>query len=112
MSALVWGAAVWLLLVGLWGIVRSRSLVHTVLCLSVAQSSTYLVLLGVGYREGAGAPILSGGRMVPAVDPVVQALTLTDIVVGAAVTALLLSVAVEVRKHAGSMDPDQLVSLD
>jgi multicomponent Na+:H+ antiporter subunit C len=44
----------------------------------------------------------------PAVDPVVQALTLTDVVVGATVTALLLAVAVQVFKRFGTLDPDEL----
>jgi multicomponent Na+:H+ antiporter subunit C len=43
-----------------------------------------------------------------AVDPVVKALTLTDIVVGATVTALLLAIAVQVEKRFGTLDPDEL----
>ncbi|HLN71025.1 MAG TPA: NADH-quinone oxidoreductase subunit K [Streptosporangiaceae bacterium] len=37
-----------------------------------------------------------------------QALALTDVVVGAAVTALLLALAVQVHKRAGTLDPDEL----
>ena len=37
-----------------------------------------------------------------------QALALTDVVVGAAVTALLLALAVQVHKRAGTLDPDAL----
>jgi multicomponent Na+:H+ antiporter subunit C len=48
----------------------------------------------------------------PVVDPVVQALTLTDIVVGATVTALLLAIAVQIAKRHGTVDPDELVSLE
>jgi multicomponent Na+:H+ antiporter subunit C len=43
-----------------------------------------------------------------AVDPVVQALTLTDVVVSVAVAALLLAVAMQVRRRHGSADPEQL----
>ena len=46
----------WLVLVGLYGVVTSRHLVHLVICLSVMQASTYVLLLGVGYRTGAKAP--------------------------------------------------------
>src|ERR687887_515944 len=45
--------AMWLFFVGLYGIVTSRNLVHIVVCLSVVQSSTYVLLLEVGYRAGA-----------------------------------------------------------
>jgi multicomponent Na+:H+ antiporter subunit C len=103
----------WLLLVGLWGIVTSRHLVHLVICLSVMQSSTYVLLLAVGYRHGAKAPIFADipvGTKV--VDPVVQALTLVDVVVEATVTALLLALAVQAHKRFGSINPDDLHPLE
>jgi multicomponent Na+:H+ antiporter subunit C len=109
MNHLPYLAAGWLMLIGLYGVATSRNLVHLVLCLTVLQSSTYLLLLGVGYRTHATAPIYAGivpGRR--AVDPVVQALTLTDIVVEATVVALLLAFAVNAHKRFGSLDPQDL----
>ncbi len=47
----------WILGVGLYGVVTSRHLVHQIICLIVVQSSTYVLLLGVGYVTGAVAPI-------------------------------------------------------
>ena len=92
MSYLPYAVAIWLLLVGFYGIVTSRHLVHLIVCLSVVQSSTYVLILSAGYRLGGAAPIFSDGRYgTPAVDPVGHALALTDIVVGATVTALLLA---------------------
>ncbi len=109
MSHLPYAVAAWLFLVGLYGVVTSRHLVHLTVCLSVVQSSTYVLLLTVGYRTGAGAPIFANVPPgTPAVDPVVQALTLTDIVVSATVTALLLALAVQVHKRLGSLDPADL----
>ena len=91
MSFLPYAVSAWVLLVGLYGIVTSRHLVHLIISLSVAQSSTYLLLLAIGYRTGGAAPIFIDIPVgTKAVDPVVKALTLTDIVVGATVTALLL----------------------
>ena len=90
----------------------SRNLVHLVICLSVVQSSTYVLLLAIGYRSGAPAPIFADiPPGTPAVDPVVQALTLTDVVVGATVTALLLALAVQAHKRFGTLDPDELDAL-
>jgi multicomponent Na+:H+ antiporter subunit C len=104
--------AAWLLLVGLYGVVTSRNFVHLAVCVSVMQSSTYVLLLAVGYRKDATAPIFKdvpqGTR---AVDPVVQALVLTDIVVAVTVTALLLALAIEAKRHAGTVDPDELPAL-
>jgi multicomponent Na+:H+ antiporter subunit C len=99
----------WIFLAGLYGVATSRNLVHLIVCLTVAQSSTYVLLLGVGFRRHATAPIYGdirpGHRVV---DPVVHALTLTDIVVSATVAALLLSFAVQAHKRFGTVDPDEL----
>lgn len=109
MSFLPYAVAVWVCMVGLYGIVTSRHLIHTIVCVSVMQSSTYVLLLAVGYREDGAAPVfIDIPRDTPAVDPVVQALTLTDVVVGGAVTALLLAIAVQLEKHLNTLDPDEL----
>jgi multicomponent Na+:H+ antiporter subunit C len=101
--------AAWLFVVGLYGIVTSRHLVHLIMCLVVVQSSTYLLLLGVGYKIGATAPIFADIPVgTPAVDPVTHALMLTDIVVEATVMALLLALAIQAEERAGSVDPEQL----
>jgi multicomponent Na+:H+ antiporter subunit C len=82
---------------------------HAIICLAVVQSSTYVLLLAVGYRKGYAAPVfIDIPRHTKAVDPVVQALALTDVVVGGAVTALLLAIAVQIEKHLGTLDPDEL----
>ncbi len=112
MSVLPYLVAAWLVLGGLAGAVVSRDLIRTVVALSVAQSGTYVLLLGIGYRRGGTAPVFSD---VPpttrVVDPVVQTLALTDVVVGATVLSLLLALAVQVHKVSGSRDPDALTEL-
>jgi multicomponent Na+:H+ antiporter subunit C len=101
--------AVWIFLVGIFGIVTSRNFIHLVVCLSVTQSATYVLLLAVGYRNGGTAPIFKDVKPgTKAVDPVVQALTLTDIVVSVTIAALLLSLAILGKRHAGTMDPEEL----
>jgi multicomponent Na+:H+ antiporter subunit C len=112
-SVYAYFVAGWLLLAGAYGMVRSRSMVHTIVSLSVAQSGTYVLLLAVGYQYHALAPVF-GSAMKPSkdvVDPVVQAMTLTDIVVSATVTALLLALAIQISKRQGTVDPDELSAL-
>lgn len=112
MSLLPFLVAGWIFLVGCYGLVSSRNLVHAIVSLSVCQSSTYVLLLAVGYRHGATAPVFGDTSVhTRVVDPVVQALTLTDIVVAAAVTALLLSLTIQIRKRHDTVDPDELTSL-
>jgi multicomponent Na+:H+ antiporter subunit C len=102
----------WILGVGLYGVVTSRHLVHQIICLIVVQSSTYVLLLGVGYVTGAVSPyFFDVPDHTTAVDPVVQACALTDVVVEAAVTALLLSFAIQAYKRFGTLDPQELAAL-
>ena len=104
-----YAVAAWLLLWGLYGAATSKNLVHLVICVAVLQTSTYVLLLAVGYVSGGVAPVfVDAPPGTLAVDPVVQALMLTDVVVEATVIALLLSLAVQAHKRTGSLDPDQL----
>jgi multicomponent Na+:H+ antiporter subunit C len=106
--------AVWLMFVGAFGIVRSRNLIHAVICLSVSQAGTYVLLLAVGYQRAAAPPVFGEPAVKPTngvVDPVVQAMTLTDVVVSATVTALLLALALQIHKRHGTLDPDELRDL-
>jgi multicomponent Na+:H+ antiporter subunit C len=112
MSFLPYAVAAWVCVVGLFGIVTSKSLVHLAVCLTVTQSSTYVLLLAIGYVQGGGPPIFKGVKLgTTAVDPVVQALTLTDIVVSVTVLALILALTLDVHRDAGTVDPDEIVEL-
>lgn len=109
MSYLPYAVAAWICLVGIAGVATSRNLVHLAICLTVTQSSTYVLLLSVGYVEHGKAPIFKGTKLgVTAVDPVVQALTLTDIVVSVAVIAVILALALDAHRLSGTVDPDRL----
>jgi multicomponent Na+:H+ antiporter subunit C len=109
MSYLPYVVTVWLFALGLYGIVTSRNLVHAIICLSVVQSSTYVLLLAIGYKTGAVAPVFQDiPASTPAVDPVVQAMMLTDVVVQATVAALLLALAVQIYERNGTINPDEL----
>ena len=111
MSFYPYAVAAVICVAGLYGITTSTNLIHLSLCLSVMQSSTYVLLLAIGYRNHAGAPIFKGVPLgTKAVDPVVQALTLTDIVVSVTVVALILALALDAHKKAGSVDPDELAA--
>ncbi len=109
MSYLAYGIAAWICLVGLAGVATSRNLIHLAICLTVMQSSTYVLLLSIGYVKHGVAPIFKGTKLgTTAVDPVVQALTLTDVVVSVAVLALILALALDAHRLAGTVDPDRL----
>ncbi len=112
MSFLPFAIAAWLFVAGLYGVVSSRNLIRTILSLAVVQSATYVLLLSVGYSTGGQAPIFADiPATSKAVDPVVQVLVLTDIVIEATVSGLLLALAVQAHKRFGSLDPNDLRAL-
>ena len=112
MSYLPYAVAAWICLVGLFGVATSRNLVHLAICLTVTQSSSYVLLLAIGYVKHGTAPIFKGVELgTTAVDPVVQALTLTDVVVSVAVVALILALALDAHRLSGSVNPDEIVDI-
>jgi multicomponent Na+:H+ antiporter subunit C len=112
MNVLAFAVAAWIFCIGVYGAIFSRNLIHLALCLTVTQSSTYVLLLAIGYKQHAGAPIFKGVKLgTAAVDPVVQSLTLTDIVVSVTVIALVLALALDVHEESGTIDPDELNSM-
>lgn len=112
MSYAPYALVVWLVVVGLYGVVTSRNIIHLTICLTVVQSSTYVLLLAVGYRKHGTAPIfLDVPHSRRAVDPVVQSLVLTDVVVSVTVASLLLALAINANRRTGTLDPTELEEL-
>jgi multicomponent Na+:H+ antiporter subunit C len=70
--------------------------------------------LAVGFQYGGVAPIFSStvSPRTVVVDPVVQALTLTDIVVSAAMTSMLLALVIQIAKRRGTVNPDELRTME
>lgn len=112
MSYIPYAVAAWICLVGIAGVATSKNLIHLAVCLSVTQSSSYVLLLAVGYVKHGKAPIFVGTKLgSTAVDPVVQALTLTDIVVSVAVIGLILALALDAHRLSGTVDPDGIADV-
>ena len=93
-----------LILVGLYAVVFKRNLIKIVIGVTLIESGVNLFLITLGYRKGSTAPIYTsspGGLMSL---PVPQALTLTSIVIGVAVLALMLSFVVYIYRHYKTLD--------
>ena len=112
MSVYPYLVAAWLLGVGLYGVISSRNYLHLIMCLTVVQASTYVLLLAVGYLNHAKAPIFVDIKVHSRVtDPIVQALTLTDVVVEATVVALMLALVIQAHKRYRTLNPDKMVRM-
>jgi len=97
-------AVVCLILIGLYALVYKRNLIKMIIGITLIQSGVNLFLITLGYRKGSIAPIYTsspGGIMAL---PIPQALTLTSIVIGVAVLALMLSLVIHIYRHYGTLD--------
>jgi multicomponent Na+:H+ antiporter subunit C len=104
--------AAWLLGIGLYGVITSRNYLHLIMCLTVVQASTYVLLLSIGYLNRGKAPIFTDIKVNSRVtDPVVQALTLTDVVVEATIVALLLALVIQAHKRYRTLNPDLMTRM-
>jgi len=95
--------------VGLYGIVAKRNIIKIILGFMILDYSINLFLLLVGYRKNGIAPILGktdnlSKFILRAVDPLPQALVLTSIVIGLAITALFVAIAVRIYEKYGTFD--------
>lgn len=105
---------------GVGTILTRRNLIKIVMGLSLIESSSYLLLLSTAYRRGSTAPVLlnpPAGRSEQdlangnVADPVLQNICLTAIVIGVAVTAVLLVTAVRIAQHYRTLDADRVRDL-
>ncbi len=94
--------------VGLWAMLTQRNLFKVIIGFSIIDTGIHLVIVSIGYIRGGTAPILdeavgTSGAVARVVDPLPSALVLTAIVIGLAVTALMLTYAVQLHRRRGSL---------
>jgi multicomponent Na+:H+ antiporter subunit C len=99
-------ASVGLMIVGLFTMLTKKNLIKVIIGLSLFETGINLLLVVVGYIRGGTAPIFSKatGASEAMVDPTPQALVLTSIVIGVAILALALSLAIRLHEHYGTLD--------
>lgn len=111
MQIALYGGAVGLIAIGLYGMVAERNFMRILLGLAVLESGVNLFLVAVGFRSGSVAPILrEGGAPVAMVDPLPQALVLTAIVIGVGVLALGLAFAIKLKAVYGTLDVQDIAA--
>jgi len=109
----IYGSAIGLILIGLYAVLLKKNLTKIVIGLSIIDAGIHLLFVAIGYVTGGTAPIFSPGHeseIEKMVDPV-QALVLTAIVIGFAVTAVALSLVIRLYKHHNTARIDQIKSL-
>ncbi|MFH0839818.1 MAG: sodium:proton antiporter [Candidatus Omnitrophota bacterium] len=91
--------------IGLYGILRKRNIIKIVISMMIAEYAINLLFVLVGYRYEGRSPILSPDQeILNMVDPLPQAIVLTAIVIGLAVTAMTVAIAIRIYEKYGTFD--------
>jgi len=98
-----------LVIIGLWGILTQKNIIKMILGFTIMDTGIHLLIVSIGYIKDKTAPIMDAtlsqvDAVSKVVDPVPAALVLTAIVIGLAVTALMLVYAVQMYKQKGSLN--------
>ena len=97
---------IFLLIVGLYGVFVKGNYVKRMIGLGIFQSAVFLLFISMDKVEGGTGPIFRGPPSPDQIfaNPLPQVLILTAIVVGIAVTALGLAIAIRIREEYGSVE--------
>lgn len=105
-----------LLIIGIYGMLTQKNLIKIVIGFSIVDTGMHIIIVSTGYLRGKTAPILNKSVDVKnavesVVDPIPSALVLTAIVIGLAVTALMLSFVIKLYKKNRSLSIDDYQEL-
>jgi len=106
-----------LIIIGIWGMLINKNLFKIVIGFSILDTGTHIVIVSVGYLKNRTAPIIDdavgiAGASAKVIDPIPSALVLTAIVIGLAVTALMLTYIVRMHKNKGSLCIEEYLEPD
>jgi multicomponent Na+:H+ antiporter subunit C len=91
--------------VGLYCVVRKRNCIKIIIGLGIMEYAVNLLIICIGYRMRGRAPIFAKDQVVTnMVDPLTQAIVAKTIVVGLAVTIVLVSLAIRIYEKYGTFD--------
>jgi multicomponent Na+:H+ antiporter subunit C len=107
-----------LILIGMWAMLTRKNLIRIIIGFAIMDTGINILLVAIGYIKGKTAPIIDSAvslakgaeagieAVEKVVDPVPSALVLTAIVIGLAVTALMLAYAIRMFKTGHSLNID------
>jgi len=91
--------------IGIYCILVKRNLIKIIIGIGIAEYAVNLFFILVGYRAQGRAPILAQDQVIQnMVDPLPQVLILTNIVIGLAVTVLIVAIAIRIYEKYGTFD--------
>jgi multicomponent Na+:H+ antiporter subunit C len=98
--------------IGLYIIIAKQNLIKKLLGLNIMETAVFAFVVTSGMVDGGTAPILGAETAGPFASPLPHALILTAIVVALSITALALCLIIEIYRHCGTIEADELKGAD
>lgn len=95
-------------LIGIYGLCTSKNLIKSIVCLNIVQTAVILLFLNLANFSGSEIPIITK-EITKMVDPLPQALMITTIVVGSAITSLSLMLCIKIFHYYGTLNWKELI---
>jgi multicomponent Na+:H+ antiporter subunit C len=103
-----YAAFVALFCIGLYVVIAKHNLIKKLLGLNIMETAVFAFIVTSGMVDGGTAPIVGPGISGPFASPLPHALVLTGIVVAVSITALALSLIIEIYRQCGTLEADEL----
>jgi len=99
-----------LLFIGLFGLLTQKHFIKIFISIAIMETAVFLFFIGLMYNKNFTAPILQNTQsgFSGMNDPLPHAMILTAIVIGMAVLALGVSMAIEYYKLTGNTEIDKM----
>ena len=92
-----------IILTGFVGLATAKNIIRSIICLNLTQTGIILLFLEMVFSPGMVPPVLPA-PVESMVDPTPEALVITTIVIGAAITSLALMMSIKIFHHYGTLD--------
>ena len=92
--------------ISFYGLITSRGVIKSIVSIAVMEVSVIVFFLSIGFVEGMKPPI--GQEISNAADPLPQALVITAIIIGVALTAVNLTMIISLTRQFNATEWDIL----
>jgi len=97
-----------LLLIGMYSLVIAKNIIMSLISFNVIQAAVIMLFLDITSLDKSEVPIILH-HVHDMVDPLPQAMMLTTIVVGSAITALILMMSIKIFHYFGTLDWKEII---
>ena len=95
-------SAVIVFFIGFYGLIINRNIIKSIVSIAFIEIAVVVFYLSIGFHHGATPPI--GKEIAHSADPLPQALMITAIIIGVAITAVNLTMLISLCRQYKSTD--------